>query len=188
MVRTLTVILVLSCATQVVAQMKDDAPSQYLLFGGVSENPNNVPYRETLLIKDRKVSPVLSLGSGRGFEFSITRRKTRHLAYTADFSGYFERFTGDAIYCQPSACGTGLRFEDKEQTFYLVAGPELSRIGVATSDPVRPRPRWSGVQPFEVHNGGVECAVLRLLQRHRSDPPFDVIISKDLNYPLRRLL
>jgi hypothetical protein len=125
MVRTLTVILLLSCAAQVVAQTNnDDAPSQYLLFGGVSENPNNVPYRETLLIKDRKVSPVLSLGSGRGFEFSITRRKTRHLAYTADVSGYLERFTGDAIYCQPSACGTGLRFEDKEQTFYLVAGPE----------------------------------------------------------------
>jgi hypothetical protein len=124
MLRTLTVILMLSCATQVVAQTNDDAPSQYLLFGGVSENANNVPYRETLLIKDRKVSPALSLGSGRGFEFSITRRKTRHFAYTADFSGYQERFTGDATYCQPSACGTGLRFEDKERTFYLVAGPE----------------------------------------------------------------
>lgn len=124
MVRTLTVILVLSCATQVVAQTNDDAPSRYLLFGGVSENPNNVPYRETLLITDQKVSPVLSLGSGRGFEFSITRRKTPHLAYTADFSGYQDRFTGDAIYCQPTACGTGLRFEGKEQTFYLVAGPE----------------------------------------------------------------
>src|SRR5262249_39595610 len=65
-----------------------------------------------------------SLGSGRGFEFSVTRPKTKHLAYTADFSGYQDRFTGDATYCQPSACGTGLRFEDKEQTFYLVAGPE----------------------------------------------------------------
>ncbi len=124
MVRTLTVILVLSCATQVVAQTNDDAPSQFLLFGGVSENINYVPYRGTLLITDRKVSPFLSLGSGRGFEFSVTRRKTRHLAYTADFSGYFERFAGDATYCQPNACGVGLRFENKAQTFYLVAGPE----------------------------------------------------------------
>src|ERR1043165_4705423 len=124
MVRTLTVILMLSCATQVVAQTQRGPPTCFLRFGGFSENPNNVPYRETLLITDQKVSPVLSLGSGRGFEFSITRRKTPHLAYTADFSGYQDRFTGDAIYCQPTACGTGLRFEDKEQTFYLVAGPE----------------------------------------------------------------
>ncbi|HKR67012.1 MAG TPA: hypothetical protein VJZ00_25010 [Thermoanaerobaculia bacterium] len=124
MVRTLTVILMLGCATQAVAQANDDAPAQYLLFGGGSENTNNVPYRETLLLKDRKVSPVLSLDSGRGFEFSITRRTTRHLAYTADFSAYQERFTGDAIYCQPTACGTGLHFEDKEQSFHLVAGPE----------------------------------------------------------------
>jgi|SRR5215212_887301 len=124
MVRALTVILVLSCATQVVAQTNGEAPSQFLLFGGVSENPNNVPYRSALLITDRKVSPFFSLGSGRGFEFSVTRLKTRHLAYTADFSGYFERFSGGSTYCQPSACGTGLRFEDKAQTFYLVAGPE----------------------------------------------------------------
>ena len=125
MVRTLTVILVLSCATQVVAQTNGEAPSRFLLFGGVSENPNNIPYRSTLLITDRKPSPFFSLGSGRGFEFSITRRKTRHLAYTADFSGYQERFTGDATYCQPNGCGVGLRFEDEAQAFYLVAGPEL---------------------------------------------------------------
>ena len=124
MVRTLTVILVLSC-TQVLAQINDGAPSQFLLFGGVSENHNFVPPRDALLIRDQKVSPVLNLGSGRGFEFSFTRVKTPHLAYTADFSGYFERFTGDAIYCQPNACGVGLRFEDKAQTFYLVAGPEF---------------------------------------------------------------
>ena len=125
MVRTLTVILVLSWATQVVAQTNGEAPSQFLLFGGLSENPNNFPYRSTLLIRDRKVSPFLSLGSGRGFEFSLTRLRTRHLAYTADFSGYLERFTGNATYCQPNACGVGLRFEDKAQAFYLVAGPEL---------------------------------------------------------------
>jgi hypothetical protein len=125
MVRTLTVILVLSCATQVAAQTNGEAPSQFLLFGGVSENANNLPYRSALLITDRKVSPVFSLGSGRGFEFSVTRLKTQHLAYTADFSGYLERFTGDATYCQPNACGVGLRFEDKAQVFYLVAGPEL---------------------------------------------------------------
>jgi len=124
MVRTLTVILVLICATQVVAQTNGEAPSRFLLFGGVSENPNAVPYRSTLLITDRKVSPFLSLGSGRGFEFSVTRLKTPHLAYTADFSSYLERFTGDATYCQPSGCGVGLRFEDKAQAFYLVAGPE----------------------------------------------------------------
>jgi hypothetical protein len=125
MVRTLTVILVLSCATQVVAQTNDDAPSQFLLFGGLSENPNFVPYRDVLLLTDRKVSPVLSFGSGRGFEFSVTRLKTRHLAYTVDFSGYLDRFSGGAIYCQPTACGTGLRFEDKAQAFYVVAGPEF---------------------------------------------------------------
>jgi len=124
MLRTLTVILVLSCATQVVAQTNGEAPSQLLLFGGVSENADNIPNRGTLLLTDRKASPIFSLGSGRGFEFSVTRRKTQHLAYTADFSGYFDRFTGDVTYCQPTACGTGLRFEDKEQTFYLVAGPE----------------------------------------------------------------
>lgn len=125
MVRILTVILVLSCAAQVVAQTNDDQSSQFLLFGGVSENPNYIPYREVLLITDRKVSPVLSLGSGRGFEFSVTRRKSRHLAWTADFSGYQERFTGDAAYCDLKACGIGLHFEDKAQAFYLVAGPEL---------------------------------------------------------------
>jgi len=100
MVRILTVILVLSCATQVVAQTNDDASSQFLLLGGVSENHNYIPYRDTLLITDRKVSPFLSLGGGRGFEFSITRRKSRHLAYTADFSGYHESFSGGATYCQ----------------------------------------------------------------------------------------
>lgn len=125
MVRILTVILVLSCATKVVAQTNGDESSQLLLFGGVSENHNYIPYRDTLLITDRKVSPFLSLGSGRGFQFSVTRRKSRHLAYTADFSGYQESFTGGATYCQPSACGIGLRFEDKAQAFYLVAGPEL---------------------------------------------------------------
>jgi hypothetical protein len=124
MVRTLTAILVLSCAMQVVARTSDDEASGLLLFGGLSENHNYVPPRGTLLITDRKVSPYLSLGSGPGFEFSVTRRKSRHLAYTADFSGYFERFSGDATYCQPTSCGTGLRFEDKVQTFYLVAGPE----------------------------------------------------------------
>lgn len=125
MVRILTVILVLSCAAQVVAQTNDDQSSQFLLFGGVSENHNYIPYRETLLITDRKASPFLSLGSGRGFEFSVTRRKSRHLAYTADFSGYQESFTGGATYCEPNGCGIGLRFEDKAQAFYLVAGPEL---------------------------------------------------------------
>ena len=125
MVRILTMILVLSCATQVVAQTNDDRSSQFLLFGGVSENHNYIPYRETLLITDRKVSPFLSLGSGRGFEFSVTRRKSRHLAYTADFSGYQESFSGSAAWCEPAACGIGLRYEDKAQAFYLVAGPEL---------------------------------------------------------------
>lgn len=124
MVRALTVVLVLTCAAQVVAQTNGEAPSQLLLFGGLSENPNNLPYRSTLLLTDRKASPFFSLGSGRGFEFSVTRPKTPHLAYTADFSGYFERFTGDATYCQPTGCGVGLRFEDKAQTFYLIAGPE----------------------------------------------------------------
>ena len=125
MLRTITVILVLSCATQLVAQTNDDASSQYLLFGGVSENANNLPERDTLLIKDQKASPVFSLGSGRGFEFSVTRRKSRHLAYTADLSGYRESFTGGATYCDPTACGLGLRYEDRAQAFYLLAGPEL---------------------------------------------------------------
>jgi len=125
MARILTVILVLSCATQLVAQTNEDTSSQYLLFGGVSENANNIPERGTLLITDRKVSPFLSFGSGRGFEFSVTRRKSRHLAYTADFSGYRESRTGDATYCEPDACGLGLRFEDTAQAFYLVAGPEF---------------------------------------------------------------
>src|SRR5262245_42003200 len=124
MFRTLTAILVLSCLTEV-AQANDKPPSQYMLFGGLTENHNFVPERETLLIRDREVSPFLSLGSGRGFEFSVTRMKTQHFGYAADFSGYLERFTGDATYCQPDACGVGLRFEDKAQAFYLVAGPEL---------------------------------------------------------------
>ena len=117
-------ILVFSCAMQVVAQTSDDEAPRLLLFGGLSENHNFVPPRDALLVTDRKVSPFLSLGSGPGFEFSVTRRTSRHLAYTADFSGYSERFTGDAFYCQPTACGTGLRYEDKVQSFYLVAGPE----------------------------------------------------------------
>jgi len=125
MFRILTVILALSCATVVVAQTNDNAPPRFLFFGGLSENHNYVPPRDTLLITDRKVSPFLSLGSGRGFEFSVTRLQSRHLAFTADFSGYLERFSGGATYCQPNACGIGLRFEDKPQTFYLVAGPEL---------------------------------------------------------------
>lgn len=125
MFRVLTVIVVLSCATEVVAQTNDSAPPRFLLFGGLTENHNYVPPRETLLITDRKVSPFLSLGGGRGFEFSVTRLKTRHLAYKADFSGYQERFAGGATYCQPNACGIGLRFENKAETFYLVAGPEL---------------------------------------------------------------
>ena len=125
MARILTVILVLRCATVVVAQTNDDTSSQYLFFGGISENANNIPYRGALLITDRKVSPALSLGSGRGFEFSATRWKSRHLAYTADFSGYRESFSGNATYCEPTACGIGLRFEDKAQAFYLVAGPEF---------------------------------------------------------------
>ena len=124
MIRTLVVILVLSCAAQIGAQTNGEASSQYLLFGAISENADTVPNRETLLLTDRKVSPVFSLGSGRGFEFSLTLRKTEHLAYTADFSAYHDHFTGDATYCQPTACGTGLHFEDKSETFYLVAGPE----------------------------------------------------------------
>jgi hypothetical protein len=125
MFRILTVILVLSCTTEVVAQTNNNPPPRFLFFGGLTENHNYVPPRDTLLITDRKVSPFLSLGSGRGFEFSVTRLKSRHLAYTADFSGYLERFAGGATYCQPAACGIGLRFENKAQTFYLVAGPEL---------------------------------------------------------------
>lgn len=125
MVRALTVILALTCAAQMMAQTNGEAPSRFLLFGGLSENPNNLPYRGTLLITDRSVSPFFSLGSGRGFEFSVSRLKSPHLAYTADFSGYRERFTGDATYCQPNACGVGLRFEDEAEAFYLVAGPEL---------------------------------------------------------------
>jgi hypothetical protein len=125
MLRIITVILVLSCATQLVAQTNDDASSRFLFFGGVSENANNLPARDTLLITDQKASPFFSLGSGRGFEFSVTRRKSRHLAYTADLSGYRESFTGGAIYCDPNACGIGLHYEDKAQAFYLVAGPEL---------------------------------------------------------------
>ena len=124
MLRILTVIVVLSCATEVVAQTNDDAPSRFLLFGGLSENANNLPYRQTLLLTDQKVSPVFSLGSGRGFELSVTRLKTQHLALTADLSVYSERFTGGATYCQPTACGTGLNYEDNAQSIYLVAGPE----------------------------------------------------------------
>ena len=125
MVRILTVILVLSCATQVIAQTDADGSSRFLLFGGISENHNYIIDREVLLITDRKVSPALSLGSGNGFEFSVTQPRSKHLAYTADFSGYLESFSGGATYCQPSACGIGLRFEDKVQTFYLTAGPEF---------------------------------------------------------------
>lgn len=125
MVRALTMVLMLSCAAQVAAQTNGEAPSRVLLFAGVSENANNLPYRSTLLITDRNASPFFSLGSGRGFEFSVTRLKSRHLAYTADFSGYLERFAGDATYCQPTGCGVGLRFEDKAQSFYLVAGPQF---------------------------------------------------------------
>ena len=125
MLRIITVTLVLSCATQLVAQTNDDASSQFLLFGGVSETPNNIPDRQTLLIKDQKASPFLSLASGRGFEFSVTRRKSPHLAYTADFSGYSESRTGGATYCDPNACGIGLGYENKAQAFYLVAGPEF---------------------------------------------------------------
>ena len=124
MARILMAILLLSCATQVVAQTAADGSSRFLLFGGISENPNYIPYRDVLLITDKKVSPALSLGSGRGFEFSVTRRRSKHLAYTADFSGYFETFSGGATYCQPTSCGIGLRFEDKARTFYFTAGPE----------------------------------------------------------------
>src|ERR1051326_8782106 len=125
MARFLTVILVLSCATQVVAQTDADGSSPFLFSAAISENPNFLPYREALLITDRKVSPALSLGSGRGFEFSVTRQRSKHLAYTADLSGYSESFSGGAIYCQPTSCAIGLHFENKAQTFYLTAGPEF---------------------------------------------------------------
>lgn len=117
MLRIITVLLVLSCATPLVAQTT--------IFGGVSESANNLPDRQTLLITDQKASPVFSLGSGRGFEFSVTRQTGRHLAYTADLSGYRERFSGGATYCDPAACGIGLRYEDEAEAVYLVAGPEL---------------------------------------------------------------
>lgn len=141
MCRTLAMtILALCCATQVVAQAGAGPRSHFLLFGGQSANIDYVPDRGTLVITDRKVSPFFSHGSGPiGFELSITRLKRRHLAFTADLSGYFDRFTGAATYCQPTGCGTGLRFETKTQTFYLLAGPELRGS------------EWGRVTPF-VHS------------------------------------
>jgi hypothetical protein len=130
MCRTLaTTLLMLCCATQVVAQADADAPSRLLLFGGHSVNIDYVPNRGTLVITDRKVSPFFSHGSGpTGFQLSVTRLKRRHLAIMADLSGYLDRFTGAATIASQwaaerdctsrtrrkrSICSPALRFEDQ---------------------------------------------------------------------------
>ena len=119
--------IALCCAMQAAAQNSADSASHFLFFGGYSVNADYVPNRHgVLIITDRKVSPFFSHGSGpTGFEASVTRIRSEHLAFTADLSGYSDRFSGGATYCQPTGCAPGLTFEARTQAFYLVAGPEL---------------------------------------------------------------
>lgn len=120
-------VIALCCAIQAGAQDSALSESRFLLFGGYSVNADYVPNRSGVLtITDRKVSPFFSHASGpTGFEVSVTRIRSRHLAFTADLSGYSDRFSGGVTYCQSTGCAPGLNFEAKTQAFYLVAGPEL---------------------------------------------------------------
>ena len=120
-------VIALCCAMQAAAQDSAASASHFLLFGGYSVNADYVPNRRGVLtITDRKVSPFFSHASGpTGFEVSVTRIRTKHLAFTADLSGYADRFSGGATYCQPTGCAPGLTFEARTQAFYLVAGPEF---------------------------------------------------------------
>jgi hypothetical protein len=140
MLRSVAVTMIaLCCSMPASAQNSaDSAPSHFLFFGGYSVNVDYVPNRGVLIIADRKVSPFFSHGSGpTGFEASVTRIRSRHLAFTADLSGYSDRFSGGATYCHPAAgCAPGLTFEAKTQAFYLVAGPELRGV------------EWRRVTPF----------------------------------------
>jgi opacity protein-like surface antigen len=115
------------CVLQAAAQNSAGSASPFLLFGGYSVNADYVPNRSgVLVIRDQKVSPFFSHGSGPvGFEASITRIRSKHLAFTADLSGYSDRFSGGATYCPRPGCAPGLTFEARTQAFYLVAGPEF---------------------------------------------------------------
>jgi opacity protein-like surface antigen len=130
----------MTAATATAQSSAGSAPSHFLLFGGYSVNADYVPNRGgVLLIRDRKVSPFFSHGSGpTGFEASVTRIRSKHLAFTADLSGYSDRFSGGATYCQlpGRGCAPGVTFEAKTWALYLVAGPEL-RGG-----------EWGRVTPF----------------------------------------
>ena len=129
--------IALCCAIQAAAQDSPAGASHFLLFGGYSVNADYVPDRGVFIIRDRKVSPFFSHGSGpTGFELSVTRIRNEHLAFTADLSGYSDRFSGGATFCQPTGCAPGLTYEARTEAFYLVAGPEL-RGG-----------EWGRVTPF----------------------------------------
>jgi hypothetical protein len=129
MVRSVGVTMIaLCCAVQAVAQSSASGePSRYLLFGGYSANADFVPNRAALLVTDRKVAPFFSHGSGpTGFEVSVTRIRSRHVAFAVDLSGYSDRFSGGATFCQfPTGCAPGLKHEANTRAVYLVAGPEV---------------------------------------------------------------
>ena len=124
--RTIALMMIaLCCAVQAAAQNNAGGASPFLLFGGYSANADYVPNRGVIVITDQKVSPFFSHGSGpTGFEVSLTRIRSKRLAFTADLSGYTDRFSGGATYCHPNGCAPGLTFEARTQAFYLVAGPE----------------------------------------------------------------
>ena len=74
MARILTVILVLSCATQVVAQTNDDTSSRYLRFGAVSENLASAS--PALNVRRRafypsKLPPVLDAAAKRALDAGV---------------------------------------------------------------------------------------------------------------------
>src|SRR5438105_2265833 len=95
------------------------------VFVGYSVNADFVKDRPVLIIVDQKVSPFFSHGSGpSGFELSFKRYIRGNLGVKIDFSSYSDTFLGSATYCQPTGCGTGLRFESSNRAFYLTVGPE----------------------------------------------------------------
>ena len=123
MVRLLGLFALLSTS---LAQGPSRALPHFELFGGYSVNADFVTDRPVLVIADQKVSPFYSHGSGpTGFEVSFKRYLRGSLGIKADLSSYSDQFPrGNATYCQPTGCGTGLAADATSRAFYLTAGPE----------------------------------------------------------------
>lgn len=114
------------CISSGIAQGPSALPPRFELFGGYSVNADFVNTRPVVLIVDQKVSPFFSHGSGpTGFEASFKRYVRGGLGIKGDLSSYSDTFPrGNATYCQPTGCGTGLSGNATGRAFYLAAGPE----------------------------------------------------------------